>query len=194
MATDTTLPDGAENRAALRRRLIERRLAFVADPAFEAAQAALAGRLGPILQALEPACLGAYWAMRGEFNAAALLLSPPGPPCALALPYARRVPHEMHFRAWDGRMPTGRDECGLPAADGPPLVPDVVLVPCVGYTRSGRRLGYGGGYFDRWLAAHPQVTAVGIAWSVGEVEEDGFAAAPHDRPMAFVVSERGVVG
>jgi 5-formyltetrahydrofolate cyclo-ligase len=180
-------------RAALRRRLLESRQAFVAGPAFEPAQAALAARLRDVLQALEPACLGVYWPMRGEFNAAGSWRTTPRPPYALALPYARRLPREMHFRAWDGGPPQARDECGLPAADGRLVVPDVVLVPCVGYTRSGWRLGYGGGYYDRWLAAHPHVTAVGVAWSAGEIEDAQFGAAAHDRPMAVVVTERGVV-
>ena len=71
-------------------------------------------------------------------------------------------------------------------------MPDVVLVPCVGFTGAGYRLGYGGGYFDRWLAAHPHVVAVGVAWSVAELDPATFAAQPHDLPLAFVVTERGV--
>jgi len=66
-------------------------------------------------------------------------------------------------------------------------------VPCVGFTQSGYRLGYGGGYFDRWLTANPHVTAVGVAWSVARVSEPDFAAQPHDQPLALVVTELGVV-
>lgn len=183
-----------QRRAALRRRLIEERQAFAAGPAFEAAEAALAARLREVLHALEPGCLGAYWAVRGEFNARVLWRPPARPPWPLALPYARRDPPGMHFRRWDGEAPSARDECGLPAADGAPVVPDVVLVPCVGWTRSGWRLGYGGGYFDRWLAANPHATAVGVAWSQGEIDDADFAAGPHDRPLALVVTERGIHG
>ena len=182
------------DRGALRRQLIERRLAFVTSAAFEPARLALGARLRDILQSLEPACLGTYWALRGEFNAAALCVTPPPLAAALALPYARRMPREMHFRGWDGGAPTQFDECGLPAADGAPVVPDVVLVPCLGYTRAGWRLGYGGGYFDRWLGAHPHVTAVGVAWSSGEIAEADFTAAAHDRAMTLVVTERGIAG
>ena len=46
-----------------------------------------------------------------------------------------------------------------------------VVVPCVGFTAAGHRLGYGGGHYDRWLAAHPHVVAVGVAWSAGEINE-----------------------
>ena len=57
---------------------------------------------------------------------------------------------------------------------------------------SGFRLGYGGGYFDRWLAAHPHVTVIGVAWSVGEVDEAEWQPQPHDRRLDCVVSELGV--
>jgi len=74
------------------------------------------------------------------------------------------------------------------------VVPDVVLVPCLGYTASGFRLGYGGGYFDRWLAAHPQVTAVGVAWSACEIDEAELKPQPHDQRLMLVVTEQGVIG
>lgn len=111
-----------------------------------------------------------------------------------ALPYAQRAPREMHYRRWNREAPTLLDECRIPACEGERVVPDVVLVPCVGFTREGYRLGYGGGYFDRWLAAHPHVTAIGVAWAGAEVDPALFAAEPHDRPLTLVLTERGVVG
>jgi 5,10-methenyltetrahydrofolate synthetase len=99
----------------------------------------------------------------------------------------------MHYRLWDGATPTLQDEWRIATSNGAPVTPDVVLVPCVGFTRSGYRLGYGGGYFDRWLAAHPHVTTVGVAWAVGEISEAEFAAEPHDLPLTVIVTERGVV-
>ena len=182
------------SRAALRERLLRRRDEFGTAAGFAAAEGALGGHLRAVIDALEPARLGLFWAVRGEFNAARSLQGPPPLHIPLALPTSRRVPCEMHFRAWDGAPPTAVDDWGIACADGPVVVPDVVLVPCVGYTRSGWRLGYGGGYFDRWLAAHPQVTAVGVAWSVGEIAEADFAAEPHDVALTLVVDERGVVG
>jgi 5,10-methenyltetrahydrofolate synthetase len=99
----------------------------------------------------------------------------------------------MEFRRWDGTAPTAVDECGIGSSDGAPVVPDVLLVPCVGFTDAGHRLGYGGGYYDRWLAAHRHVVAVGVAWSFAEIDRASFAARPHDVPLAFIVTERGVV-
>jgi 5,10-methenyltetrahydrofolate synthetase len=111
----------------------------------------------------------------------------------LALPFAQRAPVRLHYRAWDGHAPTAVDDCGIPASAGAPVLPDVVLVPCVGYTASGHRLGYGGGYFDRWLVAHPDVTAVGVAWSIARLDDAVLAAQPHDQPLAVIVTELGVV-
>jgi 5-formyltetrahydrofolate cyclo-ligase len=99
----------------------------------------------------------------------------------------------MHYRMWNRAAPGVHDECGIASSDGAPVVPDVVVVPCLGFTASGFRLGYGGGYFDRWLALHPHVTAVGAAWSVGELSVVEFAAQAHDHPLMLIVTERGVV-
>jgi len=181
-------------RQALRRKLLSAREQFAARPEGLAAQAALAGHLARLLQDIEPETLGVYWPVRGEFNAVAALEAAGLSKLPLALPYAQREPHAMHYRAWSGQAPGGIDECGIPAPDsGPAIVPDVVLVPCVGHTRSGLRLGYGGGYFDRWLAQHPQVTSIGIAWAIGEVADDAFAPRVHDLPLTLVLTERGII-
>ena len=181
-------------RVSLRSALLARRQAFVQGPLREAAERSLATHLMRVLGELEPALLGLYWPIRSEFNAPLALAADPGhSPWLLALPFCRRAPVEMHYRAWDGREPLARDECRLATADGAVVVPDVVLVPCVGFTRSGQRLGYGGGYFDRWLAAHPHVTSVGVAWAVSEIAEADFVVEPHDQGLALVVTEEGVV-
>lgn len=195
MVTETTPAQAAPaavDRAALRLRLREARRQFAAGPDHAAAAAALADHLAAVLRQLEPQCLGLYWPIRSEFNAA--------PACRAdralagvpwALPFCWKADRRMEYRVWDGGTPVVRDEGGLPASEGAPVVPDVVLVPCLGYTDDGYRLGYGAGYFDRWLAVHPEVTAVGVAWTVSRMDAGDFVPAPHDRPLTLVVTERG---
>lgn len=166
----------------------------MAGPEAAGAATDLARHLAALLGDLEPELLGLYWPHRSEFNAAGIVLADPMlAQLAKALPFAQRTPVQMHYRAWDGTPPTERDECGIATSAGPRVVPDVVLVPCVGYTAEGYRIGYGGGYFDRWLAAHPDATAVGVAWSGSEVDAAAFAAQPHDLALTLIVTERGVV-
>ena len=118
-------PDAAGARKDLRARLLADRDAFVASAGFAAAGDALSSHLRAALAPLEPACLGLYWAMRSEFNAAAALAADAGfDKVERALPYARRSPRAMEFRRWDGAAPTAVDECGIGTATGAPVVPD----------------------------------------------------------------------
>lgn len=69
---------------------------------------------------------------------------------------------------------------------------DVVLVPGLGFTRSGGRLGYGGGYYDRWLTqAGKGITTIGVGFGVQV--RDTLPVAAHDVPLCYVVTEQGVV-
>ena len=161
-------------------------------PAVDAA-AMLARHLAAVLVELEPELLGLYWPHRSEFNAAGCVQAEPMlSKLAKCLPFAQRAPIRMHYRAWNGAAPSIVDDCGIPTTDGSPARPDVVLVPCVGFTAEGYRLGYGGGYFDRWLAQHPDVTAVGVAWSGSQIDASALDTQPHDQPLALIVTERGV--
>jgi 5,10-methenyltetrahydrofolate synthetase len=171
--------------------LLARRRDWLATPAAHAAHAALAHHLREVLEQLEPQCLGLFWPLEGEFNAPAALPRHGHDDEPLwALPYAYKTTRQMDYRRWNGETPTGQDECGIPASAGAVLVPDVVVVPCVGFTREGYRLGYGGGYFDRWLSRHPGVTSIGLAWSVSEA---AFAAEPHDQALTLVLTETEVI-
>lgn len=178
------MPDAAHpDRATLRRSLLAARRDFAATPAFATAEAALRAALLPLLEQLEPELLGVYWPLGGEFDVGT-------PAYPRALPFARRAPASMQYRRWDGATPSVQDECGIAASTGAVAVPDVVLVPCVGFTREGYRLGYGGGFFDRWLAEHPGVTTIGLAWSGAESR---FAVEPHDCALTLILTERELI-
>lgn len=186
-----TTPEQNEVRALLRRRLLSERQQWATTPAVDAAQTALEARLWDVLAQLEPECLGVYSPMKGEFNPRALAVRAQTQwGCHLALPFSQREPVAMHFRAWDGDDLSTVDECGLPSPTGKPVVPDVVLVPCLGFTADGYRLGYGGGYFDRFMAAHPEVTAIGVGWHFSLLTADAFEPADHDQPLTVVITDR----
>ena len=79
-----------------------------------------------------------------------------------------------------------------PSGDLPELVPDVLFMPLVGFTARGERLGQGGGFYDRWLAAHPATIAIGMAWDVQEVPE--LPLEPHDMPLAAIITPTRILG
>ena len=183
-----------EPRSELRSRLRLERDAFVASPAHVDATSALAAALRQALLPIEPGCLGVYCPLRSEFNAAAALAADAAfAKTALALPYARREPRSLEFRRWDGAPPAVVDECGIAASDGAMVVPDVVVVPCIGFTggrapaRLRRRL-------LRPLAGRASARGRDRRRLVGRAEIDlaTFSARPHDVPLTFVVTELGV--
>jgi len=79
-----------------------------------------------------------------------------------------------------------------PQAAASEIVPDVLFMPLVGFTPAGERLGQGGGFYDRWLAAHPGTIPIGMAWDVQEV--DMLPLEPHDMPLAAIVTPTRVLG
>lgn len=109
----------------------------------------------------------------------------------IALPFfpAREAP--MEFRIWDNpwddeALVSGPWRTFQPSHESENVAPDVVIVPLVAFTAEGHRLGQGGGHYDRWLAAHPDVTAIGLAWDCQLAEE--LPVEAHDRPLAAVVT------
>lgn len=189
MNPETSNPTPDTPRQQLRAELLARRTAQGEDLG---AESRLAQHLAQVLQMLEPTVLGVYWPIRFEFNPVRMLeADPQAATLPLALPWVQKTPRQMHFRHWDRSAPTLHDEVGIPACEGQPVIPDVVLAPCVGFTSSGLRLGYGGGYFDRYLAAHPHVTAIGIAPAWARVD---FEAQAHDLALPLIVTDEGIVG
>jgi 5-formyltetrahydrofolate cyclo-ligase len=102
----------------------------------------------------------------------------------------RRKP--LLFREWwpGSRMTPG--VWGIPVpAEGEAVLPATLLVPLVGFDRQGYRLGYGGGYYDRTLAAMPgRPLAIGVGFEQALL--DTIHPQPHDVPMDVIVTAQGV--
>jgi 5-formyltetrahydrofolate cyclo-ligase len=114
----------------------------------------------------------------------------------IALPRIQRSHAPLAFRLWAPGEPLEEGPFGTrqPPETAPEAVPGVAVLPVLAFDRRGYRLGYGGGYYDRTLAAlraERAVTAIGIAFAAQEV-----SAVPHDRhdqPLDWVVTEREAI-
>jgi len=91
-------------------------------------------------------------------------------------------PELMHRGAFRILEPDGDEEIA-------PEEFDLLLVPGVGFDPQGNRLGYGGGYFDRFLSASRGVK-VGLCYSVQVMDE--IPAEPHDISMDIIVTEKEI--
>lgn len=145
--------------------------------------------------ALPPASsIAGYAAIGSEADPSELLsqLDAAGHVCALPVVETRQAP--LAFRRWrpgDPLFPGGHGT-RVPSPRAPLCRPDIVLVPLLAFDGAGRRLGYGGGYYDRTLAAlragGRPVIAVGLAFSAQEAQdlpEDEF-----DQRLDWIVTEK----
>jgi 5-formyltetrahydrofolate cyclo-ligase len=95
----------------------------------------------------------------------------------------------VEFRSWRPGAPMGRDLWKIPVPRERALLrPDALLVPLVGFDGEGYRLGYGGGYYDRTLAALvPRPFCVGLGFDFGQLPS--IVPQPHDIRMDVIVTE-----
>ncbi|MDE2120797.1 MAG: 5-formyltetrahydrofolate cyclo-ligase [Betaproteobacteria bacterium] len=155
-------------------------------------ESALAEALGRELRELSARCIGAYCASRGEFDALRALVDIAGErgwPWKVALPVVQPSSRGMRFHAWRPGQALRSGAYGIaePEPDEPAVEPDLLLVPCLGFGPDGLRLGYGGGYYDRYLEHRAAVRTIGLAFEACRVE--GLRAEAHDRPLDVILTE-----
>lgn len=170
-----------------------------AAPGAEVAARASAGACAALLACLSPApgaAVSGYWPMGGELDVRAALhgFAARGTRILLPVVVARAAP--LAFRRWmpgdvlvPGGFGTSVPDPALPRED-----PAIILVPLLAFDARGFRLGYGGGYYDRTIAAlrasNRGVRAVGVAFACQEVEQvpvEGF-----DQGLDAIATEQGL--
>ncbi|MEO8836389.1 MAG: 5-formyltetrahydrofolate cyclo-ligase [Caldimonas sp.] len=179
-------------RKAERQRIIAARLAL--SPSERRRHSlAIASHLGEAIGDVSGRTVAVYWPFRGEPNLRRWMegVAARGATCALPVVVAKQAP--LVFRAWrpGTRMCGGIWNIPVPA-DGAEVVPDVVVSPVVGFDPRCYRLGYGGGYYDRTLAAMtkpPRIIGVGFALAAIAT----IHPLPHDIAMHAIVTELGTV-
>jgi 5,10-methenyltetrahydrofolate synthetase len=134
------------------------------------------------------AIVGAYWPIRAEPDLRPWLRARAEEGLTIALPVALALGAPLSFRQWHPGARMARGLWQIPYPDGTPEVsPDIVLAPLVGFDAQGYRLGYGGGFFDRTLAAaSPRPQAIGLGYPGAAI--DTIFPQPHDIPMDRILT------
>lgn len=177
-----------EQRAAL----IAARMAL-SSAAHKAASQAILGTLEREFPGLVRHRVGFCWPYQREVNPLPFIdrLLAAGGTAAMPVVLGKGLP--LEFRPWDRTTRMAKGVYDIPHPDeGEPVVPGALLVPIVGFDAGRYRLGYGGGYFDRTLAAYPvRPIAIAVGFALGRLET--IHPQPHDIPMDCVVTEEGVL-
>jgi len=177
-------------RRAKRAELLSRRLAVS-----RAEKPRVRSLLGETIAAAFPelchAAIGFYWPIKGEIDLRHLVRAFLDEGAEAALPVVTEKSRPLAFWAWQPRMKLARGFWNIPVpAEQVPLRPTALLVPLVGFDSEGYRLGYGGGYYDRTLAAMtPRPLTIGVGYELGRLES--IHPQPHDIPLDAIVTEAG---
>ena len=153
---------------------------------------ALSARISAALDHYAPASVGLYWPLSGEFDMretiASWLAKDGTRRASLPVITARNAPLEFHVWTPDMAMQMGAHRIHEPTS-GEVIQPELLFVPCVGFDADGYRLGYGGGYYDRTLAAWrgAKPVAVGIAYEA--CRTNALDREAHDIPLDAIITD-----
>jgi 5-formyltetrahydrofolate cyclo-ligase len=174
-----------------RAELLDRRMGLSQEEHRRLSSAVL-GRLAAAFPAIGVERVGIYWPYRREisiFPLARRILVEGG---ELSLPALVERRQPIQFRAWKPGDPLSIGVHDIPfPRDGASVRPDVLIVPLVGFDPACHRLGYGGAYYDRTLAAaDPAPMTIGVGFEFMRLAS--IDPLPHDVPMDAIVTETGV--
>ncbi len=182
------------SRNVLRRQLVDRRLQLTPDEhaQFSAHICALIDQHFPQLAQQRVAFC---WPFKNEPDLRPLIESwiARGEPGFMALlPVVRAPRTPLGFRAWTPACVLARDSFGIPTpAEGEFVTPQALLIPANGFDSAAYRIGYGGGFFDRTLAAlGPTAFSIGVSFELARL--DSIRPQAHDLPLNAIVTEAGV--
>ena len=182
-------------RKAKRNELLERRLSAPREARKEWA-AQIQNYVSRILADMSPQLLGFYLPFKGEFDARPLVRELLETGWSAALPVVVDKKGPLEFRAWRPAIAMEPGVYDIPVPKERNVVtPTVLLVPVVGFDSANYRLGYGGGYYDRTLAAAAAADrrpfAIGVGFELSRIAT--IHPQPHDVPMDVIVTELRVI-
>lgn len=149
----------------------------------------LADRFG----SLEGRVFSGYWPIKGEPDLRPVLASLHRAGVSVALPLVEVKAAPLVFRRWtpETKMVRGDWNIPVPPPEAEAVVPEIALAPVMGWTEGAYRLGYGGGYFDRTLAAlSPRPFTIGIGLQAARLAT--IYPQPHDIRLEVILTEDGV--
>ena len=103
--------------------------------------------------------------------------------------------NQMNFYSWSRNDPLKINKFGIPEPVSSKIFyPDILLVPLVAYDSSLNRLGYGGGYYDRYIEKIEKikkVVKIGLAFSCQKIKN--IPLNQYDKKLDFIITEKEIL-
>jgi len=112
----------------------------------------------------------------------------------ISLPIVKKN-NQMNFYEWSKKDLLKINKFGIPEPNSSKIVyPDILLVPLVGYDKNLNRLGYGGGFYDRYIEKIDKIkkiTKIGLAFSYQKI--NSVPIDQYDKKLDFIITEKAIV-
>ena len=146
----------------------------------------------PLIEKTENEFIGTYISFRDELDTKKLNQYLLERKLNLALPVIDFKTKEINFFVYQKDTELIKNKFSIlePKNKGEVIFPKIIFIPLLGYSKSGFRLGYGGGYYDKYLSKNGigDVKKIGIAFSFQEVEE--IPVEDHDERLDWILTEK----
>jgi 5-formyltetrahydrofolate cyclo-ligase len=136
-----------------------------------------------------------YWPVGGEIDGRPLLAALAKAGRTVCLPRMETRKGPARFLAWRGGEALKADAFGVPSPPptGGDLSPRLILTPLLAFDRAGRRLGQGGGHYDRIISLHRAHGCVAVGLAYAEQEMERVPAGPHDALLDWVITPKEAI-
>jgi 5-formyltetrahydrofolate cyclo-ligase len=136
-----------------------------------------------------------YWPVGGEIDPRPLLAALARVGSVVLLPRMETRAGPARFLVWRGAEVLSADAFGVPSPprDAEEGAPALILVPLLGFDRSGARLGQGGGHYDRIIARLRPRGAIAMGLAYAEQEMQRVPTGPHDQRLDWVLTPKGAM-
>lgn len=136
--------------------------------------------------------IGGYWPLENEADVRPLLFALSEASFSISLPCVDAKDTPLTFRRWGPASDLKLGAFGVkePLLHASIIEPTFLLLPLLAFTSDGKRLGYGGGYYDRTLETlrrKSDVFACGVAYAGQETAD--LPTDAHDQPLDGILTE-----
>jgi 5-formyltetrahydrofolate cyclo-ligase len=130
--------------------------------------------------------IGGYYPYNYEVDVIEILANLEKQNYKISLPKIKKN-SQMDFYCWSSQDPLQINKYGIPEpASGKKIVPNILLVPLVAFDKNCNRIGYGGGYYDRYIKKIKKIITIGLGYSFQRINQ--IPADKYDVKLDFIVT------
>ena len=186
--------NSSKSKLNLRKKFFELRKKISREHALFASQK-IADKAEEIVKIFKPKVIAGFHPFNHEVNTLPLLGKLFSLGCKICMPTTPTNNKPLKFKDWHPKLVLQKGRFGIlePPKSSKTIQPDLLLVPLLAYDKSGNRLGYGGGFYDRTLKelliVNKHTVSIGLAFEIqkcNKLPKNNF-----DIPLNSLLNEQG---